>query len=461
MILPPASKIYSTLGNSNSLVPLAIKDVANSIGLTTASYITGDEVEGRDRFIDEFGTQAIWLFGIPGFKKILDLTLFKSLKYDPEIDVRVLKDPKILEKAKQYAPTETIQSALQKAGKNAKTFKGLSFGKFVASTLLTILSYWGLTKFRHSHTEQHIKDLYLKKHGKKQEKAKEQDTAFPLKSVPQAFGAIHSLSSQKSKQTSFTGGFEDFMFSPAKNLMIVDGAISGERIFESRNPQDQIGYIVKEGGFWMFMYLLGPKIQNHFEKSALKKHNKPIDLDARVIESTELKQALKNKTLLEGVKKFPAIGKDFEIYDFICNPQNKDNIVVKMSKMSDIINVIDSKNLDSAPDTRKYIDIEEVKGVRTKLENLYTKFNEYKTSFKSKNPEIKLNEEEILERFLKEVKSLKRKSILKNIGSCIAALGIAVPAIMVGLRYLDKDNKNFKVKEEIEQKLAKELNTNA
>ena len=199
MILPPASKIYSTLGNSNSLVPLAIKDVANSIGLTTASYITGDEVEGRDRFIDEFGTQAIWLFGIPGFKKILDLTLFKSLKYDPEIDVRVLKDPKILEKAKQYAPTETIQSALQKAGKNAKTFKGLSFGKFVASTLLTILSYWGLTKFRHSHTEQHIKDLYLKKHGKKQEKAKEQDTAFPLKSVPQAFGAIHSLSSQKSK----------------------------------------------------------------------------------------------------------------------------------------------------------------------------------------------------------------------------------------------------------------------
>ena len=170
---------------------------------------------------------------------------------------------------------------------------------------------------------------------------------------------------------------------------------------------------------------------------------------------------MKNKTLLEGVKKFPAIGKDFEIYDFICNPQNKDNIVVKMSKMSDIINVIDSKNLDSAPDTRKYIDIEEVKGVRTKLENLYTKFNEYKTSFKSKNPEIKLNEEEILERFLKEVKSLKRKSILKNIGSCIAALGIAVPAIMVGLRYLDKDNKNFKVKEEIEQKLAKELNINA
>ena len=77
-----ASKIYSTLGNANSLVPLALKDVANSVGLTASSYIIGDEAEGRDRFIDEFGTQAIWLFGIPVYKKVLDLTLFKTRASD-------------------------------------------------------------------------------------------------------------------------------------------------------------------------------------------------------------------------------------------------------------------------------------------------------------------------------------------------------------------------------------------
>ena len=65
-----ASYIYSKLGNSNSLVPMAIKDIANSVGLTAGSYITGDELEGKDRFLDEFGTQAIWLFGIPGYKKL-------------------------------------------------------------------------------------------------------------------------------------------------------------------------------------------------------------------------------------------------------------------------------------------------------------------------------------------------------------------------------------------------------
>ena len=74
-----ASKIYSTLGNNNSLVPLAIKDVANSLGLTTGSYITGDKLEGKDRFIDEFGTQAIWLFGIPAYKKLIDLNYVVEL----------------------------------------------------------------------------------------------------------------------------------------------------------------------------------------------------------------------------------------------------------------------------------------------------------------------------------------------------------------------------------------------
>ena len=130
-----ASQIYSTLGNSNSLIPLAMKDIVNSIWLTAGSYITGDETEGRDRFIDEFGTQAIWLFGIPTYKKILDYSLFKTMGYDPKVDVRILKNADIFEKAKKYAPTKEIQKSLEKIGESAKsikTFKGLTFGRFVA-----------------------------------------------------------------------------------------------------------------------------------------------------------------------------------------------------------------------------------------------------------------------------------------------------------------------------------------
>jgi len=458
-----ASKIYSTLGNSNSLVPLALKDVINSLGLTAASYATGDEAEGRDRFIDEFGTQAIWLFGIPAYKKVLDLTLFKAMGYDPKIDVRVLKDPEVFAKAKEYAPTKEISKALEKVGKtnkSIKAFKGLTFGKFVASTGLTILSYYGLTKFRHKHTEEHIKENYLKS---LKEQGLDRNVVKPgsfltTQKVPTAFEMVHNLSKKnekKDKDPAFTG-IQDFMFSPTKNLMIVDASITAERLFESRNPQDTLGYAIKEGSFWAFMYLLGGKIQSHFENTAEQKHNKNIKLDARVIESSELKNALTNKQLPSILKAFSNLKKDSEIYDFICNPANKDNVIVKMAKMSDIITVIDKKNLNSAVDTRAYIDIAEVKGINEKLSKVFNQFETFKSDMLGKNPEMK--ETDILNTFMKDLKKLKRSSILKNIGSCIAALGIIAPGLMVAIRYFGgKENRDFQVKKEIERKLAEEL----
>ena len=37
------ASIFSTLGNPNSLIPLAIKDTASTTGMTVGSYITGKE----------------------------------------------------------------------------------------------------------------------------------------------------------------------------------------------------------------------------------------------------------------------------------------------------------------------------------------------------------------------------------------------------------------------------------
>ena len=99
-----ASTVYSILGNNSSYVPLAIKDVANSCGLTAASYIAGDKAEGKDRFIDEFGTQIIWLGGLPAFNKLFSLILFKPAKLDSKIDARILKNSEILKAAQELLP---------------------------------------------------------------------------------------------------------------------------------------------------------------------------------------------------------------------------------------------------------------------------------------------------------------------------------------------------------------------
>ena len=477
-----ASKIYSTLGNENSLIPLAIKDIANSTGLTAASYIAGDQAEGRDRFIDEFGTQAIWLFGIPFYKKLLDLGMFKSIGYDPKVDVRILKNPDIFKKAIEHAPTEEIKASLEKIGKsqkNTKLFKGLSFGKFVASTFLTVASYYGLTKFRHQNTEKHIKEEFLKKQAElKKGQTQPQNPQFSqhskgfgqLQNVPTAFGNVHrnTSSNNKDQNPSFTG-IQDFMFSPTKNLMIVDGSITAERIFESRNLQDTIGYIVKEGSFWAFMYLLGGRIQKYVENTTEKKHNMNIQLDSRVIESEELKNALKNKELPTILQAFKDLKTDVNIYDFICNPLNKDNVIVKMAKMSDLIKVTDNKtptggtlsklmqklfpqkDLNSSVDTRAYIDLDQVKDINEKLGKLYEQFNNFKSKAAGKS------EDEILTTFLKDLKKYKRISVLKNIGACIGALGVVCPAIMLALRFYNKDNREFKVKAQLEEQLAKDI----
>ena len=79
------TKVVSTLGNKESLIPIMIKDGVDSASLTCKSFKEGGAVEGMDRFIDEFGTQAIWIGGIPFYKKLIDLTAYKAAKLNPAV----------------------------------------------------------------------------------------------------------------------------------------------------------------------------------------------------------------------------------------------------------------------------------------------------------------------------------------------------------------------------------------
>lgn len=425
-----ASTVYSKLGDNSSLVPLAIKDIANSCGLTAASYMSGDNAEGKDRFIDEFGTQAIWLWGIPVYKKLLDIALFKQAKLDPEVDARILKNKDILQAAKEMAPTESIKNSLKAVAENQSKFKALTVAKFAASTILTAGTYLGLTKFRHNYTESKIKKDYFEK------MKKQQMNGYNTENIPfsSAFSHVHKQN-KNSKNVAFTGGVQDFIFDPVKNLMLVDGAITGERLTHAKNPQDFLGYVIKEGFFWAFMYFAGPTLSKALEKFADQK-GKSIDLDSRVIFGKDLEKAFNGKDsgiMPKQIQEFKKAAKsDLELYKFAVKPENK-NLIIKMAKDSGIITLADGSEL---VDTRKYIDLKELRGICDKAEKLFTQYK------KSEQP---------LDEFLKSVRSLKKASTLKNIGACIGALGIIAPAIMLGLRKLNPD---YQVRKDIEKKLA-------
>lgn len=425
-----ASTVYSKLGDNSSLVPLAIKDIANSCGLTAASYMSGDNAEGKDRFIDEFGTQAIWLWGIPVYKKLLDIVLFKQAKLDPEVDARILKNKDILQAAKEMAPTESIKNSLKAVAENQSKFKALTVAKFAASTILTAGTYLGLTKFRHNYTESKIKKDYFEK------MKKQQMNGYNTENIPFSSAFSHvNKQNKNSKNVAFTGGVQDFIFDPVKNLMLVDGAITGERLTHAKNPQDFLGYVIKEGFFWAFMYFAGPTLSKALEKFADQK-GKSIDLDSRVIFGKDLEKAFNGKDsgiMPKQIQEFKKAAKsDLELYKFAVKPENK-NLIIKMAKDSGIITLADGSEL---VDTRKYIDLKELRGICDKAEKLFTQYK------KSEQP---------LDEFLKSVRSLKKASILKNIGACIGALGIIAPAIMLGLRKLNPD---YQVRKDIEKKLA-------
>ena len=309
--------------------------------------------------------------------------------------------------------------------------------KFVVSTALTIASYAGLTKYRHYKTRKDAEKEILA------EMAKEKQNKDTFAYTAPASTAFNNV--KLKKQTSFTGSIQEFMYNPVKNLMILDGAITAERLAESRNKQELLGYTIKEGSVWLFMYFASKPIQKFLEQTAEKNKKKPasIDLDARVIESKELKEAFENGKLTESSKKVLSLKTHEELLDFIHN--NPDDFVVQMAKKSDVLPVLkDAKQADNI-DYRKFIDYDEFRGVAEKLTKLQNKFEEFK------NANVK---EKTLEAFLDNVKKLKRRSILKNMGACIGALGILAPALMIAFRKLDKNNNAFQVKEDLKKELA-------
>lgn len=439
--------IYSILGNNSSLIPLGIKDISNSLGMTAGSYVTGSNAEGKDRFIDEFGTLVIWLMGVPFFKKVIDKTIYKLAGYNPNIDTRILDNKDVFAKAKEKAAKVSPELAkdFEKVEKNKGFFKGMFLGRFAAATLLTMGAYSWLTTARHKHTEKTVMAEI-----KKEQETKQANQAFMAqKNVSKAFKP-HFTGLNPS---SLMGTLKQFMFDPVKNTMIIDGGITTERLVDARSPQDFLGYAIKEGSIWAFVYFASGIIQDKIEKNAAK-NGKPIDLDIRVLQDENFEKALKDGTIEKNLQAFSTAGTDAQIYESLFN--NPDNLVVQMAKKSDIIGTLNNdnwltqklKNLGLKKSTKEaeqidpasYIDIAKIKGIKEKIQKLYDECKKY--------PEAQKTE------FFNKVLHLKKMSVLKGIGTCIGALGIITPAIMVAVRFMHPDNKEFQVKKDLREKMG-------
>lgn len=419
-MLVNAAKIYSTLGNPNSLLPLGLKDASSCLGMTAGSFVTGKE-EGVDRFIDEYGTEALWLGGIPAFKWLFDKTVFKAYGLDAKIDPRNLKDKEVFQKIKEFAPNAEIKKNLEKAERNSRLFKNLAATKFVVSTVMAAVTYVAMTRVKQYYTEKKIRKNLIKEYNEKQqqqEKTSQQNPSF------KGIGKV----------------VEEFAFSPVKNMYIMDGFITTERLADSRTSQEFVGYAIKEASCLCFLYYAGRKIQEYMEHRAKDKHQKSITLDSRVLEDEGLKKAFEDGSIEKSLKEFKAANtSNVNLYEFL--HKSPDNKIVQYAKQSDVISTMKGSN---KIDTRAFIDLKEVEGINEKITELYGQY---------KNALVKGEDSNA---FFKQLRKLKRNSIKTNIGASILALGVITPGIMLLKRLSNKSDTEFQTKKEIKEKLIKE-----
>ena len=108
--------------------------------------------------------------------------------------------------------------------------------------------------------------------------------------------------------------------------------------------------------------------------------------------------------------------------------------------MSDIIEVVDKKAKVQIADTRRYIDLGDLRGVASKVEKLLGQFE---------------GSGESIDAFMDIIRKAKRSAIRTNIGSCIGALGVLAPTIMLLTRKFGPETE-YQVKKDIEAKLTQQ-----
>lgn len=449
------NKVTSAFGDHSSLLPLFTKDVVNSAGMTAFSYDAGGKIEAKDRCIDEFGTQAIWLGGLPFFKWGFEKTAYKLAKLAPDVDVRLLKDKEQLGVAQKYAETlknSKIAETLKHSVEHSKKAQYLFLGKFATATALTLASFLTLVK---------VKQHYTKKEIEKQFWAKKSEQTFYNNNVAKspafkAFVENNKALQNTSSTPSFKGlgsALSSFMFDPVKNLFIVDAGITGERLLNSRTKNEFVETSIKEGGFLFFLYVAGKYVQKGIEKIS-EKLGKPIELHAEVLSSDYIKNNIQSGKAIEDANAIKELItqkglKSKELYEFLYDSKNADNTVVKAAKQSGVIKTIKEGNFwqklfGKAKDTgvidpHAFINSKDINAM---AENV-----------------IKLSEKapknaEKLEKFLKACTHFKIGSVAANMGISCLFLGLILPYTMIKYREKQQNgNKEFHVQSEIERQL--------
>lgn len=380
--------IISALGNNNSIYPLLVRDCGiENVAKVTMTYQQNAKDSKfiakqatRERIIDEYGTSAVWLGGIPLLSKVSDAVIKKS-GLCPAVNIKLFKENAVqgistnIEKFKKVTAKEVQE--LINTKNNKKAFQSAQVNKFLATTVIPIaIMGYILPKMNFKYTEKKLKEERIKE-------------------------------KTQNNQVSFKGLDTLANLSTLQKMMILDGGLTIGRIGTARNKDEKAEMAFKMAGMCYLNYVAPKSIDNILNKITKKTFGINTILDPKYLNDNKFLTAIKKQVLV-----LPEGTSEKELIEFV--DKNTNSIFTKFAQKAGIVSILEN----GYRDPRKYVDTEKLK----ELKDAICDFS--KDAIKSGN----------VEKFAKKALYAKSFNIVANVGLSSALLAVALPKLQFMFR---------------------------
>ena len=381
--------IISAVGNNRGIAPLFVRDccieIPAKLGLTYNQNLKDSKRMAnnavRERFIDEYGTSAIWMGGPVIFGKLYN-KLIDKCGYNAGVNMSLFKeraDQGIeynIKKFKEKAP-EAVKD-LEKALANKNTYRNLQAGKFAFTTAIPIaLMGFILPKLNFKLTESI---------NKKQNKSDCTET--------------------KSKNISFKGAASIMAnMSNVNKMAVTDGGLTIGRVWTARNRFEQMELGFKNGMMMFLNFVFPIYLAKGLDKLSTKIFKTNVNLDPKLMNNQDFLKAIKENT-------FNMPQKREDIIDFL--DKKPDAMFSKICK-----NYCGVKYLkNNIRDPREFVDTKKIFELKKEID----KFS--KEAVKKGN----------INKYTTKAIKIKSANIFLNVGISSTLLAVALPELIFLLR---------------------------
>lgn len=276
--------IISAVGNNKGVAPLFVRDccieIPAKLGLTYNQNLKDSKQMAnnalRERFIDEYGTSAVWILGPIVLNKFSN-KIIKFFGFNPNVNMSLFKETKeqgILYNIKKFGEkAPKVVKDLELVLKNKTKYQNLQAAKFLISTLIPIsLMGFILPKLNFKLTEILNNKQQTQNSGKKK--------------------------SSNNSSTTFKGLASTMAnMSNVNKMAVTDGGLTIGRVWTGRNKYEQLELGFKNVAMMFLNFVFPIYLAKALDKLSLKLFNINVNLDPKLMANEDFLSAIKNNSI--------------------------------------------------------------------------------------------------------------------------------------------------------------------